>query len=281
MSDNIVNSEATAKFRETLEDLGAAIGMRLTVAELEELMRYYELVVDWNMRINLTGITEPVEFAVKHIIDSLYLFHFPCANKCGQLIGEIAGDMYTEPATADAKKMPPANGLLTLLDMGTGAGLPGVPLKLHAPQLRVTLVDSLRKRTTFLELVRAELGIEGLDIIHSRAEDIGRAKAHRERYNFVTSRAVASLPLLLEYTLPLVKVGGCFLAFKGGEVAAELNSAARALEILGSDINSVEEYSFELPLGMGRRTLLAIPKLKLTPKIYPRKTGIPEKNPLL
>ena len=222
------------------------------LAHLEDrvpaMVRFAELVERTNRELNLTRIVEPQEMAVKNFLDSLSLLlvDWPEELRC--------------------------------LDLGTGAGFPGVPLALAREGWEITLLDSLRKRLAFLDGAAGELGLANVSTLHARAEDAGRQAQHRESYDLVVSRAVASLPVLLELGTPLVKVGGVFAAYKGAEVEAELESASRAMEILKVSLERV--FPLELPLGMGGRTILLFRKEAPTPSAYPRRAGIPEKRPL-
>lgn len=234
-------------FAEILAARGAEAGLRFTDEQLAQLTRYYELLVETNKVMNLTAITEPEEVAVKHMVDSLLAFEPQMSGK-------------------------------TLVDVGTGAGFPGVPLKIYCPSLKVTLVDSLGKRLRFLEQVIAELGLKGIRCEHLRAEDAGRNKKHREQYDYVTARAVARLSVLSEYCLPLAKKGGSFIALKGSRFAEEIEEGEAAVKILGGKIISAEPV--KLPGLDDGRAIIKIAKIKATPAQYPRKAGTPEKQPL-
>lgn len=212
------------------------IGIKLNDNQLKQFEQYYELLTEWNEKINLTRITEPDEVALKHFADSLTLLKNV----------EI-----------------PKNS--TIIDVGTGAGFPGIPLKIARPDISLTLLDSLNKRLGFLGEVCSELGIKA-ELVHSRAEDGGKDKLYREKYDFAVSRAVARLNILSEYCLPYVKVGGSFIAMKGPELTEELNEAKNALKILGGKINKVNEFKLE----DSGRTIVVINKIKQTPKSYPR-----------
>ncbi|MDY4920461.1 MAG: 16S rRNA (guanine(527)-N(7))-methyltransferase RsmG [Phascolarctobacterium sp.] len=236
-------------FAEVLAARGAEAGLSFTAEQLEQFTKYYELLVETNKVMNLTAITEPEEVAVKHMIDSLLAY---------------------EPAL-DAKG-------LTLADVGTGAGFPGVPLKIYCPELKVTLIDSLGKRLKFLQTVIDTLGLKYIRCEHLRAEDAGRNKAHREKYDLVTARAVARLSVLSEYCLPLAKKGGQFIALKGSKFAEEIEEGTEAVKLLGGKIVSAEPV--KLPGLDDGRAIIKIAKIKTTPAHYPRKAGTPEKQPL-
>lgn len=234
-------------FAEILAARGAEAQLSFTEEQLAQFTRYYELLVETNKVMNLTAITEPEEVAVKHMVDSLLAYEDGMQGK-------------------------------TLVDVGTGAGFPGVPLKIYCPSLKVTLVDSLGKRLRFLQQVIDELGMKGIRCEHLRAEDAGRSKKHREQYDYVTARAVARLSVLSEYCLPLAKKGGQFIALKGSRFAEEIEEGEAAVKILGGKIISAEPV--KLPGLDDGRAIIKIAKIKATPAQYPRKAGTPEKQPL-
>lgn len=234
-------------FTEILQLRGEQAGLSFTARQLEQFNVYYELLTETNKVMNLTAITDPEEVAVKHMIDSLLAYD-----------GEMDGRL--------------------LADVGTGAGFPGVPLKIYCPSLRVVLIDSLGKRLHFLQQVIAALGLQDIVCEHSRAEDAGRSKKHREKYDLVTARAVARLSVLAEYCLPLVKKGGRFIALKGSRYAGEIAEGAEAVKLLGGRIISTEPV--KLPGLDDGRAIIRISKIRNTPAQYPRKAGTPEKQPL-
>ena len=242
MSTNINPS-----FAEILVQRGAEAGLTFTEQQLQQFTQYYELLVETNKVMNLTAITEPEEVAVKHMIDSLLAYDEDMSGK-------------------------------TLADVGTGAGFPGVPLKIYCPELRVTLIDSLGKRLKFLQQVIDTLGLKYIRCEHLRAEDAGKSSKHREKYDLVTARAVARLSVLAEYCLPLVKKGGRFIALKGSKYAEEIQEGTQAVQILGGKIISAEPV--KLPGLDDGRAIIKISNLKTTPAQYPRKAGTPEKQPL-
>jgi len=214
----------------------------LSDAQRARMAVYWEMLLDWNERINLTAVTEPAEAAQKHFADSLTaLPYIPEGARC--------------------------------IDVGTGAGFPGIPLLIVRPDIRMTLLDGLRKRVRFLEAVCEELGIKA-DCVHARAEDAGRDKAHRERYDVALARAVAPLPTLLELTTPFVIRGGLSICYKG-DAAEELRRAENALTALRctARVETVEA-------AWGRRALVMVQKQGSTPSLYPRHAGLPEKKPL-
>ncbi|HEX3032130.1 MAG TPA: 16S rRNA (guanine(527)-N(7))-methyltransferase RsmG [Bacillota bacterium] len=226
-----------------------AEGIRLAEEQLQAFAHYAEMLVDWNNRVNLTAILDPQGIALKHFVDSLL---------CGKYFG--------------------LEGSLRLLDVGTGAGFPGIPLKIAYPLAELTLLDSLQKRIGFLSAVVEELNLDKVVAVHGRAEDVARLVQHREQYDVVVSRAVARLTVLAEYCLPFVKIGGTFIAMKGSAVNEELEESFKALQILGGKLDKVVEYV--LPLSGDSRTLVIIRKSGATPAKYPRKAGLPEKTPL-
>lgn len=209
---------------------------------LERFEIYHRLLSEWNERMNLTAITDPVEVAEKHFADSL------------------AALPYLKPG-------------MKVIDVGTGAGFPGVPLLIMEPRLDLTLADSLQKRLTFLDALLQELGLTAA-LVHGRAEDLGQNRLYRERYDVALSRAVASLPVLLELTTPFVKVGGTAIAYKG-DAAAELENAKGAAFLLHVQLRTVA-----LDSDLGKRCLVFADKAAPTPKAYPRKAGTPNKKPL-
>lgn len=214
-----------------------------------QFLRYYELLIEWNQIMNLTAITEYDEVMQKHFVDSLSL---------------VRGiDLYS---------------CETLIDIGTGAGFPGIPLKIMYPHLKVVLLDSLNKRIRFLNEVVADLGLKEITAIHGRAEDFAKQKEYRENFDVCVSRAVANLSSLSEYCLPYVKIGGNFVSYKSGVVEEELEQAKKAIFLLGGEKKDV--VRFTLPDSDIDRSLVLIQKVKGTPKKYPRKAGMPAKEPL-
>lgn len=227
----------------------AILGIQLTDRQKKQFDKFYELLVEWNKVMNLTGITEYEEVNEKHFVDSVALVKAVSLNeKCN------------------------------LIDVGTGAGFPGIPLKIVFPHLQVTLLDSLNKRIKFLNTVIEELGLEHIETIHGRAEDFAKKAEYREQYDICVSRAVANLSTLSEYCLPYVKVGGLFIPYKSGEIEEELSYSRKAISILGGKLNEV--IKFELPGSEIGRSFIKIEKVNTTAKKYPRKSGLPSKEPL-
>ena len=237
------------EFRDYLQEAAEAYGLCLTERMVEQFTLYYELLLEWNEKINLTAITEPKEVAIKHMIDSL--------------------------SCLDEKVFPEG---ASVIDVGTGAGFPGIPLKIFRPDLKLTLLDSLNKRIKFLQEVVDRLELSEVQCIHGRAEEGARNKALREKFDVAVSRAVARLQVLAEYCMPFVGVGGYFVALKGMKYAQESQEGQRAVKMLGGkDCRAVPVH---LPSLEDKRAVLYIQKLKNTPKVYPRKAGTPDKNPL-
>ena len=236
-------------FEEILAARADEAGIPLTAEQIGQFSVYHEMLLDWNTRMNLTALTAPEDVAVKHIIDSLTAY--------------------------DAARF---DGARTLIDVGTGAGLPGIPLAVYAPHLTVTLLDSLNKRVRFLTEVTAAMGLQNVRCIHARAEEAARTVEHRAAYDIVVSRAVARLPVLLEYTLPFVRVGGTLLALKGRAYAEEQKEARRAAEVLGG--GRITARPVHLPGLDDVRAILTVTKERQTPAIYPRGGGAPARRPL-
>lgn len=218
-------------------------------AMLERFETYRELLVEYNKHMNLTGITEQKEVYIKHFLDSVAIF------KNGYI----------------------KDGL-SVIDVGTGAGFPGLPFKIANPNIELTLLDSLNKRINFLKAVGEGIELDGIEYIHARAEDGGKDENLRENFDIATARAVASLPVLLELCVPYVKIGGYFICLKGPNVDAELENSKKAMDILG--VSFIEKIDVELPDEELHHNILVFKKEEATPKKYPRKAGKPNKNPL-
>lgn len=235
----------TSQFIQDLKELGVS----LTDRQIEQFLIYYELLTEWNSFMNLTAITEYEDVLKKHFVDSVSLIQ-----------------------AVDIRKE------LTLIDVGTGAGFPGLALKIAYPELKVTLLDSLQKRIQFLDAVIEKLGLEGIETIHGRAEDFAKPQKLRESFDLCVSRAVANLSTLSEYCLPFVKVGGYFIPYKSEKIAQEKEEAKKALELLGGKFE--RQVEFMLPSSDIYRNLFVIKKVKETPKKFPRKAGLPAKEPI-
>lgn len=233
------------RFEQELENLGIC----LTEVQREQFDRYYELLVEWNKVMNLTGITDYDEVNLKHFVDSLTIVR--------------------------VKNM---KNVENVIDIGTGAGFPGIPLKIVYPEIKIVLLDSLNKRIKFLNTVIGELGLKNIETLHGRAEDYAKKSEYREKFDLCVSRAVANLSTLSEYCIPFVKVGGEFISYKSGTSDEEINEAQGAVSILGGKIEKTEK--FKLPGTDMGRALVKIKKEKHTPGKYPRKAGVPGKEPL-
>lgn len=226
-----------------------ALGITLTDIQKKQFDQFYELLVEWNKVMNLTGITEYEEVNEKHFIDSLSLIN--------------AINVYN---------------VETVIDIGTGAGFPGIPLKIAFPHLKVVLLDSLNKRINFLNTVIQELGLKDIKTIHGRAEDYAKQSEYREQFDLCVSRAVANLSTLSEYCLPYVRVGGMFIPYKSGEIDDEVQQAEKAIHILGGKLDKV--IKFQLPGTEINRSFVKVGKIQNTGKKYPRKAGLPSKEPI-
>ena len=233
-------------FSEELKIKAKQIEIELTKKQIEKYYNYMNLLLEWNEKINLTSIIDPKEIILKHFVDSLTIAKY----------------------IKDDEK---------LIDVGTGAGFPGIPLSIVKENTDIVLLDSLNKRINFLEEVKENLKLENITTIHGRAEEFGKNKKERETYDIATSRAVAPLNILLEYLLPLVKVGGRAICMKGSNIE-EVENAKNALEILGGQIEKIEEIT--LPNSDIKRNIIIVKKVKNTPLKYPRKPGTPSKEPI-
>lgn len=235
----------TSSFEKDLREFSVVLDRR----QISQFLRYYELLDEWNKFMNLTGITEFPEVMKKHFTDSLSIAKYCDLSKIKRVI-----------------------------DVGTGAGFPGIPLKIAFPHLEITLLDSLKKRINFLDEVIGALELEKIHTIHGRAEDFAVKKEFRETFDLSVSRAVANLSTLSEYCIPFVKKGGIFLSYKSEKAEEEMESAKKAVRLLGAGIK--EKHEFLLPDSDMKRTIVVIKKEKETPGKFPRKAGLPSKEPL-
>ena len=231
------------------EEKLSQIGITLSDKQKEQFDKFYELLVEWNKVMNLTGITEYEEVNEKHFVDSLSIVK--------------AIDM---------------NQVHSLVDIGTGAGFPGIPLKIAFPHIKVVLLDSLNKRINFLNTVIKELGLENIETIHGRAEDFAKQPEYREQFDLCVSRAVANLATLSEYCIPYVKKDGMFVPYKSGEIDEEVEQSKKAIHVLGGKLDKV--IKFQLPGTEIGRSFVKISKVQNTAKKYPRKAGLPSKEPI-
>ena len=234
------------EFEKELIKNSKKISEEISNYQAENFHKYMLLLLEWNQKMNLTAITDEKEIIYKHFIDSISI------NK------------YIKEAN-------------NVMDIGTGAGFPGIPLKLLNKDINFILVDSLNKRISFLEEIKKELKLDKIELIHARVEDLAKNEAYREKMNIVVSRAVANLSTLLEYMLPFVKIGGTCICMKGPNIEEEIEKSKNALEVLGGKIENIEKLN--LP-GNLERNIIIVKKVKATPTKYPRKAGVPSKEPL-
>ena len=216
---------------------------------IDDLKTYREILVDWNQKMNLTGIEEEKEVFIKHFLDSI----------------SAVSNGYIKDG-------------ISLIDVGTGAGFPGLPLKICLRNIKLTLLDSLNKRINFLQEVSNTVNLEDIEFIHGRAEDFGKDSKYREQFDVATARAVAGLPILMEFCVPFVKVGGYFVCLKGPNANLELEESQRAMEVLGLEF--IEKIDIDLPSEELKHNILVFKKVKNTPEKYPRKAGKPAKSPI-
>jgi len=228
------------------------LGLYLSPRQLEQFRIYYQELIDWNQRMNLTRITGYEEVQVKHFLDSL--------------------------TVVLALKQPIGKGEFNLIDVGNGAGIPGIPLKILLPEIKLVLLDATAKKATFLHHLKHKLGLNDVEIIVGRAEDVAREAQYREKFELVLSRAVARLPVLVELTLPFCAVGGSLIAQKKGVIDPEISGAARAISLLGGNLREVKRVDLEE--FTEERWLIVIDKVSVTPYQYPRRPDIPAKRPL-
>lgn len=231
--------------RKGIEELGISVNDKI----LQDFKVYREVLVDWNQKMNLTGIEEEREVYIKHFLDSI----------------SATTNNYIKDG-------------MSIIDVGTGAGFPGLPLRICLKNVKLTLLDSLNKRINFLQEVSAKVGIDDIEFIHGRAEDFGKDENYREKYDIATARAVAGLPVLIEFCAPFIKLGGYFVCLKGPNANLELEEAKKAIEIMGLEF--VEKIDVKLPELDLSHNILVFKKIKNTPEKYPRKAGKPSKNPI-
>jgi 16S rRNA (guanine527-N7)-methyltransferase len=235
--------------KELAQQAQELLGLRLSAAQLTALETYEHELITWNQRMNLTAIDQPEKIRAKHFLDSM-----TCVL-----------------AMRDTQ-------MARVIDVGSGAGFPGLPLKIIYPTMQLTLVESVRKKTSFCRHLIDTLGLKGVEILQERAESIGKIDQHRQRYDWALARAVAVMPVLMEYMLPLVKIGGQALAMKGETGPAEAHDAEKAIHILGGHLRQLLPVT--LPSVEDERYLVIIDKVAATPEKYPRRAGIPGKRPL-
>lgn len=236
------------EFKQNMKQYSKKIGIVLEEEQIEQFYQYEKLLLIWNEKINLTAITKPEEIILKHFIDSMTIAKYIGANK-------------------------------KLIDVGTGAGFPGIPLKIIRKDIQITLLDSLNKRVQFLNEIIKQLKLEEIETVHGRVEEFGKNKKYREMFDYATSRAVANLTTLSEYLLPLVKIEGKCICMKGSTVKEEIDQSQKAIAILGGKIEEIE--AFQLPESDIDRHIILLRKIKQTPAKYPRKPGTPSKEPIL
>ena len=223
------------------------IQIKLNDKQLMQFYKYMNLLIEWNKKINLTSIIEPEEIIIKHFVDSVII------------------SKYIEKG-------------LKVIDVGTGAGFPGIPLKIVRDDIEIVLLDSLNKRFNFLNEVIKDIKLEKIQTIHARVEEFAKNKKYRENFDAVISRAVANMSTLSEYMLPLTKVGGKMLSMKGPDFEKEIENSKKAISILGGEIEKIDEY--QLPKTEMKRSIIIVEKVKNTPQKYPRKPGTPAKEPI-
>lgn len=233
-------------FKKGLEELNISVNEK----QMNQFLQYYELLIEWNKVMNLTGITEFNEVVEKHYLDSLCLI----------------------------KVIPDLNNQ-KVLDLGTGAGFPGIPLKIVFPDLNIVLMDSLNKRILFLDEVISQLGLKNITAVHGRAEEMARRKEYRQQFDICVSRAVSNLASLSEYCIPFVSLNGYFISYKSADIDEEVEKSKKAICLLGGRMEKV--YKFYLPCSDNGRSFVCIKKEKGTPKTYPRKAGTPVKKPIM
>ena len=239
------------QFAQWMEEECSQIGVTLSEKQMEQFFQYYEMLIQWNEVMNLTAITEMDQVVTKHFVDSMSLV---------KAVSELGSKE------------------IRIMDLGTGAGFPGIPLKIAFPQLKITLLDSLNKRVNFLKEVISKLQLTDITAMHGRAEDFAQNKEYRESFDLCVSRAVANLATLSEYCLPFVKKNGRFISYKSEKVSEEFEVSGKAISVLGGEYEN--QVTFELPDSDIYRNLFVIKKKSATPGKYPRKAGLPSKEPI-
>lgn len=239
----MLKEEFSSKMQEYSNEMGILLGEK----QINQFYIYMNLLLEWNKKINLTAITKPEEIILKHFIDSM------------TIVNDIEKNA-------------------SLIDVGTGAGFPGIPLKIIREDIEVTLLDSLNKRIVFLQEVIKQLSLMRIEAVHSRVEEFGKNKKYRESFDYATSRAVANLSTLSEYLIPLVKLEGCCISMKGSEIEEEVQQSKKAILLLGGKIEKIKK--FQLPKSDIDRNVIIIRKVKSTPSKYPRKPGMATKEPI-
>jgi len=238
------------ELKDILKQGSKELHIEITDHQIDQLIKYKDILLEWNQKMNLTAIEDEKEVMIKHFLDSLSCIKTKYLKSEG-----------------------------TMIDVGTGAGFPGVPLKMALPNIELTLLDSLKKRIGFLEEVCRETSLNKVEFVHGRAEDFGQNKVYREKYDYAVSRAVAALNVLVEYCLPFVKVGGYFICQKGPGLIDELPEAKNAIKVLGGEV--VDQIAVTLPFSDITHHILVIKKIKQSPSKYPRKAGKPSKEPII
>ncbi len=249
MSDIRYQNKLKKILREYLVEGAKELGIELSEKRVKQFLTYLEILQDWNKRMNLTSLKDPKEIIITHFLDSLTV---------AKGIDEI--------------------DLLRVIDIGTGAGFPGIPLKILKPEISLALLDSSKKRIGFLKYLSKSLKLKGLEIIWGRAEEYGRKEGYRERYDIVLARALARLNILVELGIPFLKIRGLFIAQKGEKLKEELEEARRAIEILGGELKGI--ISLRLPFSRKSRKLVIVEKILETSDRFPRRSGIPQKRPI-
>lgn len=238
-----------SKLEKILVEGAKELGIELSEKQIEQFLTYLEILQDWNKRVNLTSLRDPKEIVITHFLDSLTI------TKGIEEIGSIR-----------------------VIDLGTGAGFPGIPLKILKPEISLSLLDSSRKRIDFLRYLSKSLELKGLEIIWGRVEEYGRKEGYRERYDIVLARALAKLNVLVELGIPFLRIRGLFIAQKGQKIKEELEEARKAIEILGGELKGI--ISLRLPFSRKSRKLVIIEKILETSDKFPRRSGIPQKRPI-